>query len=316
MPRCLECGYDLRGLTDSDRCPECGRVLDPEAVGPEVVAWYRSRAGAWMESAPACFLAHLHHPSCRQAAIRRLIASFVVPTALFVLVVTALNCVTAFTEYERWVATQPQDIDRACTVGRPFGASHSAGGPLAYPHRRIHTSLSLTRPHFSVDMWPVFAAPVLAAAFGLVTMRWTVLFLINTFSEGSGDPIDHRAAFATLPWLAGPYTLGLATVTVAVVFFAVSDWGIASAGMTATGGLLLCAGCIVYLGSGMLLAARIARGCRPKYPGLSIPARCSAAVAWPSVQAAALILFAFAAYVGAIGTVVIIYAFQELFASR
>lgn len=317
MPICGECGYDLRGLIDSDRCPECGRVFDAETIASEVVAWYCSRSGAWMQSPPARFLAHLHHPSCRQAAIRRLTASFLVPTALYLLLVTALNCVIAFTEYERWVVpTRPQDIDHVCTVGRPFGAGHSAGGSLNHPHRRIRTGFSLARPHFSAEMWPLIAIPVFVAAFGLVTMRWTVLFLINAFGGGSGSRIDHRAAFATLPWLAGPYTLGLATGTMAVVFFAVGTWGIAPTGMAAAVMLLLCVSCIVYFGSGMLLVARIARGCRPKYPRLSIPARCTAAVAWLSVQAAALILFAFAAYVGAIATGLIIYAFQAFFASR
>lgn len=47
-PTCLECGYNLRALTEH-RCPECGRAFDPEdseSFGPRSAVFDAEAAGA------------------------------------------------------------------------------------------------------------------------------------------------------------------------------------------------------------------------------------------------------------------------------
>lgn len=44
---CIDCGYDLRGLP-SDRCPECGWLIDRDLLGRSHLAWaHRARLGRW-----------------------------------------------------------------------------------------------------------------------------------------------------------------------------------------------------------------------------------------------------------------------------
>lgn len=43
-PFCLECGYDLSGLQLPRRCPECGRLADPETEAAEAREWFARRA--------------------------------------------------------------------------------------------------------------------------------------------------------------------------------------------------------------------------------------------------------------------------------
>jgi hypothetical protein len=38
---CLDCGYDLRGIEQSERCPECGAAIDRGAVGRSRIPWTR-----------------------------------------------------------------------------------------------------------------------------------------------------------------------------------------------------------------------------------------------------------------------------------
>ena len=38
---CLDCGYDLRGIERSERCPECGAAIDRGAVGRSRIPWTR-----------------------------------------------------------------------------------------------------------------------------------------------------------------------------------------------------------------------------------------------------------------------------------
>jgi hypothetical protein len=43
---CVECGYDLRQL-DSERCPECGAVIDRSVLGQSIIPWrQRARIGS------------------------------------------------------------------------------------------------------------------------------------------------------------------------------------------------------------------------------------------------------------------------------
>jgi len=49
-PRCVDCGYDLHGLGEAVRCPECGRVNVPEAYRREV--WAMVDRGTWFFSNP------------------------------------------------------------------------------------------------------------------------------------------------------------------------------------------------------------------------------------------------------------------------
>ena len=49
-PHCVECGYDLHGLGEAVRCPECGRVNVPEAYRREV--WELVDRGRWFFSSP------------------------------------------------------------------------------------------------------------------------------------------------------------------------------------------------------------------------------------------------------------------------
>src|SRR5215510_8803833 len=47
--QCARCGYDLSGSIDSDRCPECGAVLDASNVrspGESTTVWWRIALGA------------------------------------------------------------------------------------------------------------------------------------------------------------------------------------------------------------------------------------------------------------------------------
>jgi hypothetical protein len=42
---CVECGYDLRQI-DSERCPECGAVIDRSVLGQSIIPWrQRTRIG-------------------------------------------------------------------------------------------------------------------------------------------------------------------------------------------------------------------------------------------------------------------------------
>jgi hypothetical protein len=38
---CPDCGYDLRGIEQSERCPECGATIDRGAVGRSRIPWTR-----------------------------------------------------------------------------------------------------------------------------------------------------------------------------------------------------------------------------------------------------------------------------------
>jgi hypothetical protein len=38
---CLKCGYDLRGLLDNNRCPECGLIFDPHRLPDADFPWLR-----------------------------------------------------------------------------------------------------------------------------------------------------------------------------------------------------------------------------------------------------------------------------------
>jgi len=49
-PRCVDCGYDLHGLGEAIRCPECGRVNVPEAYRREM--WELVDRGTWFFSNP------------------------------------------------------------------------------------------------------------------------------------------------------------------------------------------------------------------------------------------------------------------------
>src|SRR3954452_7751839 len=44
---CPDCGYDLRGIA-SERCPECGWVIDRTLLGASAIPWVgRERIGRW-----------------------------------------------------------------------------------------------------------------------------------------------------------------------------------------------------------------------------------------------------------------------------
>jgi hypothetical protein len=45
---CAACGYDLRGIAASDKCPECGQAIDRTAAGTSRIPWVRRRQiGSW-----------------------------------------------------------------------------------------------------------------------------------------------------------------------------------------------------------------------------------------------------------------------------
>jgi tRNA(Ile2) C34 agmatinyltransferase TiaS len=43
--RCLACGYDLATLPEGHRCPECGRVIDSEAIRQDLLYLVRRHGG-------------------------------------------------------------------------------------------------------------------------------------------------------------------------------------------------------------------------------------------------------------------------------
>ena len=40
---CPECGYDLRGIENITRCPECGLAIDPEGLARSQIPWVHRR---------------------------------------------------------------------------------------------------------------------------------------------------------------------------------------------------------------------------------------------------------------------------------
>ena len=45
---CAACGYDLRGIEASERCPECGQAIDRGAAGVSRIPWVRRKQiGTW-----------------------------------------------------------------------------------------------------------------------------------------------------------------------------------------------------------------------------------------------------------------------------
>jgi len=53
MRPCLACGYDLFGLGDEPRCPECGLLNIPQGYRRQV--WELVDSGKWFFSGPFAF---------------------------------------------------------------------------------------------------------------------------------------------------------------------------------------------------------------------------------------------------------------------
>lgn len=52
-PRCLECGYSLRALMTSRRCPECGRAFDPADPWTVRLPRHPNRIARWLMRPPS-----------------------------------------------------------------------------------------------------------------------------------------------------------------------------------------------------------------------------------------------------------------------
>ena len=69
---CAACGYDLRGLEQSEHCPECGTVIDRTTTGASLIPWVRRhqlgtwraywRTGAMVSLRPARLAAEVARP--------------------------------------------------------------------------------------------------------------------------------------------------------------------------------------------------------------------------------------------------------------
>jgi hypothetical protein len=71
---CPQCGYDLRGLVDARRCPECGLEVDPAGAPRTRIPWaYRQRIGLGAAYVRTAKLATLH-PRRLAAEVERPVA--------------------------------------------------------------------------------------------------------------------------------------------------------------------------------------------------------------------------------------------------
>lgn len=106
---CVECGYDLRQL-DSERCPECGAVIDRTILGQSIIPWrHRARIGrfrgfwstVWMVTfRPQRLALEMNRPADLNDALmfRRIVA---VLAMLVLLPATGITLGTIIEEYTR-----------------------------------------------------------------------------------------------------------------------------------------------------------------------------------------------------------------------
>lgn len=124
--RCVNCGYDLRGLPLPRACPECGEVSDPAREREQAIAWFLNLRSWLYYGAPRCAAAHLHDPRVSRAACLRLGLVLTLPwLALFVPVLAASALIFDVSCQRWWEASiRPgvaHDTDTVWTAWRPLG---------------------------------------------------------------------------------------------------------------------------------------------------------------------------------------------------
>lgn len=119
--RCAQCGYDLTGLELPHRCPECGRLADPQADRRAALDWYASpRALLLLGSMPASAALYLAEPQVVRRAGRRFVVWVLLPLAAYPLVMVLLGFVQVReTTTLAWVEHTPAgDVQRSALISR------------------------------------------------------------------------------------------------------------------------------------------------------------------------------------------------------
>ncbi len=118
--RCTQCGYDLMGLELPHRCPECGRVSDPQAERRAALDWYASPRALMLRSMPASAASYLAEPQAVRRARQRLVVWVLLPLVAYPLVMVLLGFVQVReTTVLSWIEHTPVgDVQRSALVSR------------------------------------------------------------------------------------------------------------------------------------------------------------------------------------------------------
>jgi hypothetical protein len=278
VPTCFECGYDLTGLDLPHRCPECGRVADPQNAGDEVYAWFASRRAVWLRSPPACFMAQLHEGRCLRVAARRLLISLVVPWLVLVGLVVGLNCLAFSNVYER----SPSSANTAASAGTDrFGREGRAfsreSKPLAdnpaWNVRRVGTTVRLARLHVDEGTRDTVLFLMGIAGCGLIATWVCTRVEIITENGRGGVGLHGYAALAACGLLAGPIRVLMACGAIWALLEALGGWGlVVGAWPVWAGDAALAGGVLAFAVAGAMIQCRIGQHCRLRWPPMNLTA--------------------------------------------
>lgn len=160
--RCVNCGYDLRGLPLPRACPECGEVSDP--AREQAIAWFLDLRSWLYHGPPRAAAAHLHDPRVSRAACLRLGLVLTIPwLAALIVTLGAVVFVGALLLF----APYPPAERRRTTLALAAGYAPYV---LAYP---LIALLVLLSGRQSQPLWVMFVVGVVFVS-QFAVMVWTI----------------------------------------------------------------------------------------------------------------------------------------------
>ncbi|MCH8148044.1 MAG: zinc ribbon domain-containing protein [Planctomycetes bacterium] len=228
-PFCFECGYDLNGLQLPRRCPECGKLADPETQAAEAREWFARRSPRLMwlvrpQTVPLGLWCALSDATSAKLARRR-VARWLWLPAILAVVTVGFGCfVTAEYTVKVWYYDQSDPERRSIhtvtktETDRLFAVNlHFFRGGLFFQKpvtwvqvvERQRKSLGVSVPD-NIDPYTVFlgCGPLLAVLFGYLPSRKLVVAWVRYRAES--ERRDNLANSTHTSWSVMSVPLGMA----------------------------------------------------------------------------------------------------------
>jgi hypothetical protein len=234
-PRCVNCGYDLRGLPLPRRCPECGHLSGLDAERKEAESWYASWRGLLFLFPPPLAMAHLHYPRSRGVALRRLFYGFALPWIVLSGFIASASSIVFVSTYERWWESVNSrgvrhDVDSTTSEHRLFGDPEEFGGfheprstvpTKIYRTAWVRTAIRLTAPRPDARLITLTFSVFLSSGLCLATAHLLMLVAIGFGHRVNHPGLSSRAALSATACLIPVNALALVGL---VVLLASRQW--------------------------------------------------------------------------------------------